>query len=366
MVPRLVPGVVALALVLLAGCGGDEEAASRPPVAVAVLLPETVQPRWEVVDRGAFLSGFAREGVPTEVFNAGGDPALQLRHADDVLRRGAGVLVVAAVDGRTGAEVVRRARARRVPVVAYERTIPRAGTDFLVAPDRVRAGQLQVQGLAGCAERARRGGGPARIAVLGGPAGDPDARLVRRGQREELRPLVRRGAVRVVAERRVPATADPARAAAAAAERLLRRAGGRVDGVLAGDEALANAAVDVLRARGVPAPVAGLGASVPTVQNVVTGATCVSVRTPAAREADSAVRVATALARRASRPRFPPPPPAFDERVDDGRRRVPAVLSEPVPLTREVLAEQVPEPDVPDAPEVCTGPIAPACPAAGL
>ena len=71
-------------------------------------------------------------------------------------------------------------------------------------------------------------------------------------------------------------------------EQLLTAAGGKVDGVLAANDGLGNAAITVLKKNGLQVPVTGQDATVQGLQNILAGDQCMTVYKPITLEADAA------------------------------------------------------------------------------
>lgn len=263
---------VLLALAALAGCGGGQPD-------VAVLMPDhRSEGRWD--DEGERLAdAFAAAGLRARVANAEGDAATQEEQAGDAIADGARVLVLVALDQEVGARIVAIARRRGVRVVQYERPYAR-GADAYVGFDYRAGGRLMAQQLLRC----MRGD---RVAILDGPAGDRAADQIRRGYDAALRAA----GVDVVGRRSVP---DWDVEQAQALFELMLGPRGRVDGVLAADDGLAEAAIRVVEARGLGAAVVGQGATEEGIGNVRAGRQCLTLRHPV----DAAVRAVVSSVRR--------------------------------------------------------------------
>lgn len=159
-------------------------ASPAPLIPVALLLPDTTDPRWESVDAPAFEAKLT-EVCPTAVLdsrNAGGDAALQAQQAEEALNAGATVLVVDPVDAVTGAAIVGNARAAGAQVISYDTAVSGAAPDYHIAYDPAVSGflvseavittNLEAASLASPEPTEAPGG--VRVVLISGPQDDPD------------------------------------------------------------------------------------------------------------------------------------------------------------------------------------------------
>ena len=58
--------------------------------------------------------------------------------------------------------------------------------------------------------------------------------------------------------------------------------------------------------------------------------------------------------------------PAPTTSIDNGTKKVPSVLLEPVPVTKDNISEYIGEPDFPKKEEICAGKLASKCEELGL
>ena len=81
-------------------------------------------------------------------------------------------------------------------------------------------------------------------------------------------------------------------------EQMLQKADNKVDGVLAANDGLGNAAISALKQRKLPqVPVTGQDATLQGIQNIVNGDQCMTVYKAIKKEADAAAKLAIALAK---------------------------------------------------------------------
>src|SRR5947209_15035763 len=115
---------------------------------VGVLLPETAtSARWDGEDRPLLQQDIpqALSGATVDYNNAEGVADDQQTQAEADLTKGDCILIVAAVDGQKAAAIVASAKAKGVPVIAYDRLIQSKDLAYYVSFDNVKVGQLQGQ-----------------------------------------------------------------------------------------------------------------------------------------------------------------------------------------------------------------------------
>ncbi len=360
--------VMALSLVG-AGCGDDEEEPAAggggseqsggggETGSVAVLLPDSdSSERWETVDRPFLQRAFEEAGVEVTIQNAEGDAARQRQQAEQAITNGAKVLLLVNLDSGSGAAIVANAKSQGARVIDYDRLTLNGDSDYYVSFDNERVGRLQGEGLVGCLEQENVEN--PQIAVLNGAPTDNNATLFKRGYDSVLNPRFEAGDFTEVADESVPEWDN--QRALTLFEQMLQRADNDIDGVLAANDGLGNAAISALRSRRLdPIPVTGQDATLQGIQNIVQGYQCMTVYKAVAREARAAADLAIALAR-GEQPR------GADDTINNGQKDVPSVFLEPVSVTRENISEYVGEPDFPDRDEICEGRVRAACEELGL
>ena len=186
---------VAAALLGIA-CGGGSAPAPKPadagPLKVGLLLDQLETERW-ARDRELFVSRVGELFATAEVRTGDGDHAKQVAAAKELLDAGVKALVVVPHDLEKAKEIVALAAERKVPVISYDRLIRDADVALYVSFDNVKVGRMQAEALLAVAPRGN-------YVLLGGAPTDNNAKLVREGQLEVLKPAISSGAVKVVAE----------------------------------------------------------------------------------------------------------------------------------------------------------------------
>jgi D-xylose transport system substrate-binding protein len=336
------------------GGSGASSSGDKATGKVAVLLPDSKSSvRWETVDRPFLQQAFESAGVEVEIQNAEGDKATQQQQAEQAITNGAKVLLLVNLDSGSGAAIAANAKSQDVKVIDYDRLTLDGDSDYYVSFDNEKVGQLQGQGLVDCLGETN---GQA-IAELNGSPTDNNATLFKKGYDSVLQPLFDDGSLKKVADQSVPDWDN--QKALTIFEQMLQKAGNKIDGVLAANDGLGNAAISAIKARKLDQiPVTGQDATLQGVQNIVNGDQCMTVYKAIKKEADAAAKLAIALVKGET--------PEAPDSVDNGQKDVPAVFEDPVSVTKDTIADYIGEPDFPKKEEICAGKLAAKCTELGL
>jgi D-xylose transport system substrate-binding protein len=356
-------GVLALSGTV-AACGGSDNndnssgggggGGSKPQV--AVLLPDSKSSvRWETVDRPLLQKALSDGGTDPTITNAEGDKSTQQQQAEQAITNGAKVILLVNLDSGSGAAIAANAKSQGVKVIDYDRlTLDTDAQDYYVSFDNVQVGKLQGQGLVGCLGD-KKG---ARIAELNGSPTDNNATLFKQGYDSVLKPKYASGDFVKVDDQSVPDWDN--QKALTIFEQILEKNSNKVDGVLAANDGLGNAAISALKQRKLPQiPVTGQDATLEGIQNIVNGDQCMTVYKAIEKEADAAAKLAIALAKGTK-------PDVTTTPIDNGKHKVPSVLETPVAVTKDNISQYFGNPDYPKRDDICAGKVAANCKKLGL
>jgi D-xylose transport system substrate-binding protein len=354
-----------LAMGGLAACGDDDDDGGNgggggggggDTPRVGVLLPDSKSSvRWETVDRPALKEAFEVGGVESDIQNAENSKSTQQQQAEQMITNGAKVLLLVNLDSGSGAAIAANAQSQGVKVIDYDRlTLDTDATDYYVSFDNEKVGELQGQGLVDCIGD-KQG---ARIAVLNGSPTDNNATLFKNGYDSVINKKFDSGEWTEVDDQSVPEWDN--QQALTIFEQMLQAADNKIDGVLAANDGLGNAAISALKQRKLPQiPVTGQDATLEGIQNIVNGDQCMTVYKAIQKEADAAAELAIALAK-GEEPTLETVP------IDNGTEEVPSILLEPVPVTKDNISEYFGNPDYPTKEDICAGKVAAKCEELGL
>lgn len=196
-----------VAAIGLTACGKKEETpaaptaapvASAPPAApsplIGLAIPETHVERW-VGDAEFMKKDLEAMGYKVDVAFADGDQSKQNKQIEDMVTKGAKVIVVGSVT-EAAAQAVESAKKAGVPVVSYDRLI--TGTDaydYYLTFDNFKVGQMQGQAIKdGLALDTAKG---KNITLFAGSPTDNNARYFFDGAMDVLKPYVTSGALKI-------------------------------------------------------------------------------------------------------------------------------------------------------------------------
>ena len=331
------------------GGGGGEETGK-----VAVLLPDSKSSvRWETVDRPFLKQAFDDAGIESEIQNAEGDKSTQQQQAEQAITNGAKVLLLVNLDSGSGAAIAANAKSQDVKVIDYDRLTLKGDSDYYVSFDNEQVGKLQGEGLVNCIGDKS----PANIAVLNGSPTDNNATLFKNGYDGVINAKFDSGDWKEVDDQSVPDWDN--QKALTIFEQMLQKSGNKIDGVLAANDGLGNAAISAIKQRKLPQiPVTGQDATLQGIQNIVNGDQCMTVYKAIKKEADAAAKLAIALAKGET--------PEAPDTINNETKDIPAVFLDPVAVTKDNISEYLGEPDFPKKEEICAGKLASKCDELGL
>nr|WP_296064427.1 substrate-binding domain-containing protein [uncultured Actinoplanes sp.] len=269
------------------GTGGSGKAK------VGVIMPDTKSStRWSTDDPKYLKQTFDKNGVPVEIQNAQGDKENFKRIAKDMIAGGAKVLIMANLDSISGKAVIDDAHAKNVKVIDYDRLTLNGNADYYVSFDGGKVGEQQAYGLRNCLS-AKKVTDPV-IAELNGSPTDNNATLFKEGYDGVLQPFFDDSTYTKGPDQWVPDW-DNDEGAKIFSQMLSQQP--KISGVLAANDGLGNAVIEVLRKKGLngKVPVTGQDATVQGLQNILAGDQCMTVYKPFQPLAETAANLATEL-----------------------------------------------------------------------
>jgi putative multiple sugar transport system substrate-binding protein len=164
---------------------------------IGIAMPTKSSARW-ISDGNSMVEQFKAAGYETDLQYAEDDIPNQLAQIENMITKGADVLVIAAIDGTTLSNALENAAAAGIKVIAYDRLIRDSGNvDYYATFDNFKVGVQQAGSLVkGLAERF--GDGPYNVELFGGSPDDNNAYFFYNGAMSVLQPLIDSGKVTIV------------------------------------------------------------------------------------------------------------------------------------------------------------------------
>jgi len=181
---------LALAGFVATAAGSGALAQSKPSIGIA--MPTKSSARW-IDDGNNIVKVLKERGYGTDLQYAEDDIPNQLAQVENMVTKGAKVLVIAAIDGTTLSEVLKQAKAKGITVIAYDRLIrDTPNVDYYATFDNFQVGVLQAQSI----EQGlglKEGKGPFNIELFGGSPDDNNAYFFYNGAMSVLKPYIDSG-----------------------------------------------------------------------------------------------------------------------------------------------------------------------------
>lgn len=291
---------------LLAACGSGTGGTSSAAAAngkgctkIGFLLPESATAaRWEAADHPDVVAAVQKylPGATVDAPNAQGDATLQQTQADTELTKGACILIVAPKDSNGAATIVAKAKAKGVPVIAYDRLIQSDDLAYYASFDGVAVGKAQGQYIA---EHYKKyvSAGHNNLVMIKGSDTDNNAHLFGDGAHQLIDPLVTSGALKKVYEQFTPDW-DNAKAQTEM-EAALTQNHNDVQVAYVMNDGMANTVIQALRAQHLNKKVlvTGQDAEVNGIRNILLGDQSMTVYKPITKLADSVGRLVAAISK---------------------------------------------------------------------
>lgn len=183
--------VAMLASLILTACGGSAAPADDKKL-VGISMPTKTSTRW-ISDGESMVKSFESLGYATDLQFADNDIPNQIAQLENMVTKGADVLVIAAIDGSTLTDVLAKAKEAGVLVIAYDRLISKTpNVDYYATFDNFGVGVIQgtqiIDGL-----DLKNQAGPFNIELFGGSPDDTNAFYFYDGAMSVLQPYIDQG-----------------------------------------------------------------------------------------------------------------------------------------------------------------------------
>jgi putative multiple sugar transport system substrate-binding protein len=155
---------------------------------IGISMPTKSSTRW-ISDGESMVKEFTAMGYDTDLQYAEDDIPNQLAQIENMVTKGAKVLIIAAIDGTTLSDILKKAHDAGVKVFAYDRLISKTGdVDYYTTFDNFGVGVLQAKSLVEGLKS--RGAGPYNVELFGGSPDDTNAFYFYDGAMSVLQPMI--------------------------------------------------------------------------------------------------------------------------------------------------------------------------------
>ena len=255
-------------------------AQSKGPIGIS--MPTKSSARW-IADGDNMVKIFNERGYKTDLQYAEDDIPNQLAQIENMITKGAKVLVIASIDGTTLTDVLQKAHDKGIKVIAYDRLIKGSkNVDYYTTFDNFQVGVLQANSIVDKLGL-KQGKGPFNIELFGGSPDDNNAFFFYNGAMSVLQPYIDSGKLVVRSKQmgmdKVSTLRWDGAVAQARMDNLLSAyySNARVDAVLSPYDGLSIGILSSLKGVGYGTPkqpmpvVTGQDAEIPSVKSILAG-----------------------------------------------------------------------------------------------
>lgn len=183
---------IALGLVAAGAIALGLPAQAQDKGLVGIAMPTKSSSRW-ISDGQNMVKEFQAKGYKTDLQYAEDDIPNQLAQVENMITKGAKVLVIAAIDGTTLSGALQKAADKGIKVVAYDRLIRNSkNVDYYTTFDNFQVGVLQANSIVDKLGL-KQGKGPFNIELFGGSPDDNNAFFFYDGAMSVLKPHIDSG-----------------------------------------------------------------------------------------------------------------------------------------------------------------------------
>jgi D-xylose transport system substrate-binding protein len=240
-------------------------------------------------ERDFFVERLKQLNAEAIIADAQENDQLQIEQGRQMLEKGIDVLVIFPVNLTTAAAIVRAANDKGVPTIAYESLIQNCKLDYYISADNKKGGNLMAQYLV---KHVPTG----NYVIIGGDKADRNAVLIKEGNYDVVKPLVKDGKIKILYDIYADWTASEGYHEM---KRVLNLSEATPDAVLCSNDGMATGIIKALDEYGLAGkiPVTGLDAELGACQRVAKGTQAVTIyksfKQQAYAAADMAFNIAT-------------------------------------------------------------------------
>ena len=320
---------------------------------VGIILPDTQSSnRWVAADPQALEANCKKVNLDCDIQNAGGSAAKQKTIAQQMAAGGVKVLMLVNLDPASGATILQEAKKNGVITIDYDRLTPGGGAALYVSFDNTKVGELQGKALTQCPQV--KGKSAVKYVDIDGAPTDNNAILFAQGYDGVLSKTP--GWTRVGKQ-----TGNWDATTAGRVFNSFIQKNPDIGAVMVANDTMAGAVITNLTNLKLNGKVAvsGQDASPAGLQQILAGNQCFTIYKPSTEEAAPAVEAAAKLANGEI--------PQTSQQIKDPKtgQMVPAILAEPVVITKENVATPINDGYTAKS-QVCTGRYAALCAQAGV
>ncbi|PAS99539.1 MAG: D-xylose ABC transporter substrate-binding protein [Candidatus Dactylopiibacterium carminicum] len=306
-------------LAAIAALAGLPAFASKEKPVIGFSIDDLRVERW-TRDRDYFVESAKGLGAEVNVQSADANEQRQISQIENLIAKKVDAIVIVPFNSKVLTNTVREAKKAGIKVISYDRLILNADVDAYISFDNVRVGALQAEGIVRVVPKGA-------YYLLGGAPTDNNAKLLREGQMQILKPYIDRGDIKLLGDQWVKDW-NPEEALKII-ENVLTRNANKVDAIIASNDGTAGGAIQALAAQKLAGKVAvsGQDAELAAARRVLAGTQTLTVYKPIHEIAAGAAKLAVQLVKGEK--------PAYNAQLDNGAKKVDSVLLTPTIITKD-------------------------------
>lgn len=275
--------------------------------------------RWQK-DKTFFTQRAKELGASVKTLQANSDDKTQLAQINNLISQGVDILVIVPHDAKICSKAVDMAHNAGIKVLSYDRLIANSDLDYYISFDNYKVGTLQ-------AETVLKKVDHGNFAYAGGSTTDNNAILFRKGVMDTLASKIKDKSIRLIMDE-YSKDWNPD-VAYNNLKRTLKKYDNKVDAVISANDGLAGGCIQALDevSLGGKIPVTGQDSEVRACQRIANDTQLMTVYKPVKDIADKAAELAVSIVRGENI--------ATNSEVNNGKLDVPAVLLDPVVITKD-------------------------------
>jgi putative multiple sugar transport system substrate-binding protein len=188
--------IASVAGVAAAIAAGSAVAADKGLIGIS--MPTKSSTRW-ISDGESMVKEFTAMGYTTDLQYAEDDIPNQLAQIENMVTKGAKVLIIAAIDGSTMGDILKKAHEAGAKVFSYDRLITKTeNVDYYTTFDNFGVGVLQATSLVAGLKERFPSVKPWNVELFGGSPDDTNAGYFYNGAMSVLDPMIKDGSIMIV------------------------------------------------------------------------------------------------------------------------------------------------------------------------
>ena len=288
---------------------------------VGFLMDDFNSSRWKH-DSTIFAQKVRASGNDILIRICHSDTALQHKQAQELIDKGANVLVIVAANSLSAASIVKTANKQNIPIIAYDRLILDCELDYYISFDGEKVGELQAEYIL---KKINYAG---NIMIMNGPEYDLNSLLFKKGQMNILNPHIASGKIKIIYDQFLSEWTSME--ASMEGTDFLSTYDGKVDGIIAANDELAQGIIDILSIfrPSEKIPITGQDATITAYYNILDNLQYMTVYKPIDSLASKAADLACKLAAKKEIE-------LTTSNVFNGSSNIPFIKLQPMAITKE-------------------------------